>query len=121
MKAVFDTNILIDYLNGIAAAKKELDQYKRKQISIVSFIEVMVGAQSPEEEKTIRGFLNSFEILELSAEVSEESISLRKNLNLKIPDSIVYATARVQGCNLVTRNTKDFDDEWPDIRVPYQV
>ena len=121
MKAVFDTNILIDYLNGISAAKVELDQYKKKEISIISFIEVMVGAQSTEEEKTIRGFLASFEILDLSADISEETISIRKNLRLKVPDAIVYATARNQGCNLVTRNTKDFDPGWPDIRVPYQV
>lgn len=44
MKALFDTNILIDYLNGIAAAKKELDLYESRAISIVTWMEVMSGA-----------------------------------------------------------------------------
>lgn len=120
MKAVFDTNILIDYLNGIEAAKSELAQYRKRQISIVTFLEVMVGSKNTEEEATIRGFLASFELLELSAEIAKEAISIRKQLRLKIPDAIVYATAQTQGCILVSRNTKEFKPDWPDIRIPYQ-
>jgi predicted nucleic acid-binding protein len=33
MKAVFDTNILIDYMNGIEAARDELAKYSVRQIS----------------------------------------------------------------------------------------
>ncbi len=121
MKAVFDTNILIDYLNGIAAAKQELDRYGPRQISMISYIEVMVGARGLEDETKLRGFLASFEILELSAEIAEESIAIRRKHRLKVPDAIVYATARTQGCVLVTRNTKDMREEWPDIRIPYKI
>ena len=121
MKAVFDTNILIDYLNGIEAAQQEIDQYQLKLISVITFIEVMVGAKTSEEEKTIRGFLASFEVVELSAEIAQETIALRKALRLKIPDAIVYATARAEGCLIVSRNTKDLKPEWPDVRVPYQI
>lgn len=121
MKAVFDTNILIDYLSGIEAAKIELAQYRKRQISIVTFIEVMVGAKDADEEATIRGFLASFEILELSSEIAKEAISIRKQLRLKIPDAIVYATARTQGCILVSRNTKELKRDWPDIRIPYEM
>ena len=121
MKAVFDTNILIDYLNGIEAAKAELARYRARQISIITFIEVMVGAKDAGEEKTIQGFLSSFETVELSAEIAKETIEVRKELRLKIPDAIVYATARTQGCLLVSRNTKEFKPEWPDIRVPYSI
>ena len=119
MKAVFDTNILIDYLNGIEAAKAELALYRIRQISIITFIEVMVGAKDLSEEKVIRGFLSTFEMVELSAEIAKEAILIRKELRLKVPDSIVYATARSQGCLLVSRNNKDLKPEWPDIRVPY--
>ena len=118
MKAVFDTNILIDYLNGIDAAREELARYRVRQISIITVIEVLVGAKAG-EEKAIRGFLATFQIIELSAEIAKEAIAIRKELRLKIPDAIVYATARSQGCLLVSRNTKEFKSEWPDIRVPY--
>jgi predicted nucleic acid-binding protein len=121
MKAVFDTNILIDYLNGIDAAKAELARYSIRQISVISFIEVMVGAKNATEENAIQGFLGTFEILELSAEIAREAISIRKQFRLKIPDAIVYASARTQGCMLVSRNTKDLKQEWPDIRIPYQI
>ena len=121
MRAVFDTNILIDYLNGVKAARSELAQYSVRQISVITFIEVMVGAKNLEEEKVIRGFLASFEVLDLSAEIAQETIQLRKSLRLKVPDAIVYATARAQGCLLVSRNTKDLNPEWPDVRVPYKI
>jgi predicted nucleic acid-binding protein len=121
VKAVFDTNILVDYLKGVRAAKEELDRYRVRQISIITFIEVMVGAENAAEESAIRGFLATFEVLELSAEIAQEAISIRKELRLKIPDAIVYATARTQGCMLVTRNTKELKEDWPDIRTPYRI
>jgi predicted nucleic acid-binding protein len=34
VKALFDTNIFIDYLSGIAAAKKELERFPDKAISL---------------------------------------------------------------------------------------
>jgi len=119
VKAVFDTNILIDYLNGIEAAKEELARYRIRQISIVTFIEVMVGAKSADEESAIRSFLATFEVLELSAAIAQEVILIRQQLRLKIPDAIVYATARTQGCILVSRNSKELKRDWPDIRIPY--
>ena len=121
VKAVFDTNILVDYLKGVRAAKEELEKYRVRQISIITFIEVMVGAKNAEEESAIRGFLATFEVLELSAEIAQEAISLRKELRLKIPDAIVYATARTQGCILVSRNSKELKQDWPDIRIPYRI
>jgi predicted nucleic acid-binding protein len=121
VKAVFDTNILVDYLKGVRAAKEELDRYRVRQISIITFIEVMVGAKNTAEESAIRGFLAAFEVVELSAEIAQEAISIRKELRLKIPDAIVYATARTQGCILVSRNTKELKDDWPDIRIPYRI
>ena len=121
VKAVFDTNILVDYLKGVRAAKEELDRYRVRQISIITFIEVMVGAKNAAEESAIRGFLATFEVLELSAEIAQEAISIRKELRLKIPDAIVYATARTQGCILVSCNSKELKQDWPDIRIPYRI
>ncbi len=80
MKAVFDTNILIDYLNGIEAARTELAHYTTRQISVISFIEVLVGAKSSAEENAIRGFLGTFEILNLSAEIANQTIEIRKKI-----------------------------------------
>ncbi len=119
MTAVFDTNILIDYLNGREEAKAELRLYENKLISIITYMEVMVGAKTPKEAEILRSFLQSFTCRELAQVVANLAIALRQQHRLKLPDAIVYATARDVGCNLVTRNTKDFPSTWPDIRLPY--
>jgi predicted nucleic acid-binding protein len=118
VKAVFDTNILIDYLKGISEAKVELQRYDTKLISLITWMEVLVGSRSEEERRAVRAFLNSFAILEIDQQVAETAVILRQRYGQKLPDALIYATAKVQKCQLVTRNTKDFISE-PDIRVPY--
>ena len=44
MIAVFDTNIIIDALNGVAAADAEYSRYERVLISRITWMEVLVGA-----------------------------------------------------------------------------
>lgn len=121
MKAVFDTNILIDFLNGIDEAAKELALYDQKLISVITTIEILVGAKNEQEEQILKGFLESFKSLELSSAIATQTVSIRKKHRLKVPDAIVYATAQTEGCLLVSRNTKDLRPEWPDIRVPYEL
>jgi predicted nucleic acid-binding protein len=44
VKALFDTNVLIDYLQGVSEAREELARFADAAISIVTWMEVMVGA-----------------------------------------------------------------------------
>ncbi len=118
-KALLDSNILIDYLSGIQEAKAEIALYNSPIISVITRIEVLVGARSSAESKAIRGFLSGFQTIELSAKIADHAVILRQQHRLKIPNAIVYASAKVEGTILVTRNTKDFDRDWPDIREPY--
>lgn len=118
VKALFDTNILIDYLNGIEQAKIEFDLYSEKSISLITWMEVLVGA-SPETEGIIRGFLSEFVLLPINERTSDIAVGIRKKYKVKLPDAIVWATAQVNGQILVTRNTKDFSSGEPGIRVPY--
>ena len=53
MKALFDTNILIDYLNGIDAARQEIARYEHPSISLITWMEVLVGTTAEEEQKTV--------------------------------------------------------------------
>ncbi|EBW9044147.1 VapC toxin family PIN domain ribonuclease, partial [Salmonella enterica subsp. enterica serovar Enteritidis] len=52
VKPLFDTNILIDYLNGLEPAREELRRYDDRFISIVSWMEVLAGTDSSVEEET---------------------------------------------------------------------
>jgi predicted nucleic acid-binding protein len=120
VSAVFDTNILIDYLNGIEQAKTELELYADKAISLITWMELMVGA-TPETEAILRGFLNGFINLPIDVQVSNLAVNLRKQHKIKLPDAIVWATAQSNKCILVTRNSKDFSPAQPGIRIPYQL
>jgi len=46
MKAVVDTNILVDYLQGFAAAQDELAHYSAPVISLVTWMEILIGGQT---------------------------------------------------------------------------
>jgi predicted nucleic acid-binding protein len=120
VSALFDTNILIDYLNGVEQARVELDKYADKAISLVTWMEVMVGA-TPETEQIVRRFLSGFVKLPVDGQVGEVAVTLRKRHKIKLPDAIIWATAQVNKRTLVTRNTKDFSRDAPGIHVPYQL
>ena len=120
MKALFDTNILIDFLNGIPAAREELNRYQEKSISIVAWMEVMAGAP-PSADDATRTFLDGFEIVELDGAVAERAVILRKTHRLKLPDAIVWASAQVRSMLLVTRDTKGFPADDPGVRLPYRI
>lgn len=121
MRAVFDTNILIDYLNGIQAAATELGLYDEKLISVITYIETLTGAKNREQERQIRSFLATFTLRPLEPKIADRAVQLRRERRLKTPDAIVYATARAEGCLIVSRNTKDLNPDWPDVRMPYVV
>lgn len=120
VKAVFDTNILVDYLNGHQEAAEELRRYSELVISRITWIEVLAGA-SPEEEIETRRFLRLFTIQDLTANIAETTLAIRRERRHCLPDAIILATAHLLGCLLVTRNTKDFDSRSPEIRVPYRI
>ena len=84
-------------------------------------MEVMAGADTPEEEKGCREFLATFTIHPLSVEVAAAAVLIRKQFRVRLPDAIVWATARANSCLLVTRNSKDFSPKEPGVRIPYSV
>jgi predicted nucleic acid-binding protein len=53
VKALFDTNILIDYLNAVPEARDELLRYEQQAISIITWMEVLIGAR-PEHATATR-------------------------------------------------------------------
>lgn len=120
VKALFDTNVLIDYLNGIPAAKKEIERFSDKAISVITWMEVMVGTTRQTKDGT-EAFLRSFTSLPINDIVARKAVELRKQHKIKLPDAIVWATAHVADRLFVTRNTKDFAENEPGIRVPYKL
>lgn len=120
MKALLDTNILIDYLNGIDAAREEIDRYETALISPINWMEVMVGVND-NEHQAVRSFLSRFDLVDIDADVAEIAVSIRRNHNMRLPDAIVWASAKRESALLVSRNIKDYPADSPGVRVPYQL
>ena len=119
MIACVDSDVLIDYFDGIDAAAHELGRYDALLISRISWIEVLVGARTASLFQLREDFLRQFKIIELDATVARKAISLRKMHRLRLPDAIVWASAQVNRALLITRNTKDFPRNHPGVRAPY--
>lgn len=120
MKALFDTNILLDLIKGVPDARREVERYEDRAISIITVIEVLVGA-SPETEPLERALLDDFDLVALDREIAEEAATLRRAHRVKLPDAVIWASARQTGRLLVTRNTKDFPPGDPGVREPYRL
>jgi predicted nucleic acid-binding protein len=118
---LFDTNILIDHLNGITKATREITRSKDAAISVITWIEVMTGAASTEEEAILRAFLSNFQCLEITREVAERAAVIRRQKRIKMPDAIIFGTAEASGRQLVTRSVKDFSVGTRGVRVPYKI
>jgi len=121
LKAVFDTNILIDYLNGIEAAKNEIALYDKPMISSITWMEVLIGAHDEQEEIKLRAFLSKFSVLPVDIDASEQAIELRRQYRMRLPDAIIWATALCASALLISRNTRDFPADHPSVRVPYSL
>lgn len=121
MRAVFDTCILIDYLKGVDAAKAELRRFEGPQISLLTWMEVLVGTTNPQEESLLRRFLGDFEVVELTKNIAEAAVRIRRSSRIRLPDAVIWATAKDRSSLLVTRNTRDFPTDDPGVRIPYEL
>ena len=108
MSDLFDTNILIDHLNGISQATKEIQASSDPAVSVITWIEVMTGAANQAQEAILRAFLTNFECLPVTNAVAARAAENRRGRRIKLPDAIILATAEAAGRQLVTRNVRIF-------------
>ena len=120
MKALFDTNILIDYLNGVETAKEEINRYDNPMISPITWMEVLVGTSDTEQD-TVRSFLSRFHQIDIDDKVAEIAVTVRRSYKMRLPDAIIWASAQKESALLISRNTKDFPVDAPGIRIPYSL
>ncbi len=115
---LFDTCILIDYLRGVAPARAECERHADRAISIITWMEVLAGADAASEDD-IRSFLLNFHPLPLVQGVAERAVAIRRSRRIKLPDAIIQATSESDGRLLVTRNARDFPAGTAGVRIPY--
>lgn len=108
-----DSNAIIDLvLNRLPQASAAwLDAQITAQqvaISVITRIELLTKTAPAAEYAIMQAFTQAIQILPLDEPVIQQTISLRQQQRIKLPDAIIAATALVHELLLVTRNVKDF-------------
>jgi predicted nucleic acid-binding protein len=119
--AVFDSCILIDHLRQVKAATDLIFTIPKRIISVVTEIELHVGSQYDAPIHSAERLLELFDIEVLDRSLALLAADARRDYRLKLPDAVIYATARRLGVPLVTRNSKDFPADMPGVVLPYQL
>jgi predicted nucleic acid-binding protein len=101
---VLDTNAILYFLGGKVAQPLAPVRYF---VSVISEMELLSYPSLDDAALVqIHGFLSDVTVVELTAEIRELAIGLRRKHALKLPDAIIAATALSLEAELVTNDTK---------------
>jgi predicted nucleic acid-binding protein len=122
MKTLFDTNIVIDALNGYGPARGEMRAHSNAAISVISYLEVMAGTDARTLEPTQK-LLNGLKIIDVDVDIADYAKALIQERALSLTDALIVATAQATGRTLLTRDAKLLEGghEDPVVIVPYVV
>lgn len=113
---VFDSDVLIWYLRGAAAARGFLDSiaHSRRLLPAIVLMELLLGARDKAEVRRLRRFLDaSFGgVMHVSEEISRRATSLVERYalshRLAPDDALIAATALTARGSLATANDADY-------------
>jgi len=111
---LIDTSVVIKYLNASFSVNSLnrldgiIDQESR--ISFITEIELQVwNPTDPDDISVYQEFVTSSQIIGIDSNVIRETINIRKQYRIKLPDALIAATALVNDLVLVADNDKDFE------------
>ena len=58
LRAILDSDVLIDFLQGRKEAQQEFRNYEKWEISVITWMEVMSGVEGKDEVKECRNFFD---------------------------------------------------------------
>jgi predicted nucleic acid-binding protein len=92
-RILIDTNTAIYLLDGDTTLAGLLDQ-KSVYLSFITQLELLgYSGITPETEKMIFDLIESCVVIDINSSIKFEVIRLRRKYSIKLPDSIVAATA----------------------------
>jgi predicted nucleic acid-binding protein len=122
-KLLIDTNIILYVVHGDVSWKQIVRQHSNATgyISVMTFMELVVGARSSEEHTRLREVLDLVHIIPLDTTIANRACTFLENKGrgLRSPhvaDAIIAATAAELGIPLLTNNPKDFR-RFPGVKV----
>lgn len=110
-KYLIDTNALLEYVAGVLPTNAHIfvesvinDNFN---VSVINRIEILGHESATKELIDVMDLANTQQLTE---DVEKQTINLRKQKKIKLPDAIVAATALVHDFVIISRNTKDFQN-----------
>jgi predicted nucleic acid-binding protein len=118
---LLDSVILIDHLNGVAAAKEFVSALNPEEtaISVITRAEILVGVDTKNED-LVKAFLEQYHLLSIDKAIADLAADVRRREKWRLPDALQAALCMYHKIKLITRNTKDFNPSLHDfVEVPY--
>ena len=111
---LIDSNIIINLLNHRLPSLHEEWIIERINqgvaISVITWIEVLGWTGHTKEGLHIaESLLRLCDRIELTPTIRDQTIALRQQHRIKLPDALIAATAQAQSLALLTLNEKDFE------------
>jgi len=112
---LIDTNIAIGFIGNRLNihSMDKLDELFNGQynISIINKIELLGYPDLDKNEEDKFNLLIEHAVLhQIDDKIIEKTIVIRKKFKIKLPDAIIAATCIVNGLQILTLNTKDFEN-----------
>jgi predicted nucleic acid-binding protein len=113
MAYLVDTDVLVDLTRNNPGAIEFIDRLQNAwSISIITGLELIVGAKNNREVREIDGLLATYAASHITESIERRAYGLlrtyAKSDGLRAFDSLIAATAIEQGLTLVSRNRKHF-------------
>ncbi len=114
-KILIDTNIAIGYI-GNRLSIKSMDKLDavfdgEYHLSVINKIELLGYPDLDKKEKEkFNLFIDHSVLHQIDNEIINKTILIRKKHKIKLPDAIIAATCLVHGLDVLTHNTKDFEN-----------
>lgn len=102
--AVFDSNILIDFLNFRLEARIVIESVQLRYVSVVSRTELLVGISDTRSHDAAHKLLSLCQMCDVTVAIADRAALLRRKYRFKLPDALVAATAAEFGVPLLTRD-----------------
>jgi predicted nucleic acid-binding protein len=118
-KVVCDTDVMIDFWDVSSVRHLKTKSVLENNIgldnvvlSVITRMELLMGAANKSEETKIKKNLNRFNIALINNEITMEAMQLfdpyRLSHGIAIPDCFIGSTAKILNLELFTFNLKDF-------------
>lgn len=106
-KILLDTNALIYFFEGRDKITNLVVSTPEIYFSAISEIELLsANGLSESEIDSIKAFLSLCHRVELTSEIIEQTISIRRQYRFKIPDAVIAASAIYLNMPLVSADTQ---------------